>query len=103
LLNNQLQLLKNGIRTIEEGTVDRVSVWPRKVIEIALQCGASAFIIVHNHPSGDPSPSDQDYSMTQKILEAAESLGMRFVDHLIFSNTWCHSMRQDQRCPVKFH
>jgi DNA repair protein RadC len=103
LLDNQLQLLKNGIHTLEEGTVDRVVVWPRKVMEVTLQYGASAFIVVHNHPSGDPSPSAQDRLLTQKILEAAESLGIRFIDHLIFGITQCYSMRQDRNHMIKFH
>ncbi|MDR2420114.1 MAG: DNA repair protein RadC [Puniceicoccales bacterium] len=103
LLDNRLQLLKNGIYSLEEGTVDRVVVWPRKIMEMALQRGASAFIMVHNHPSGDPSPSDQDYFLTQKILEAAESLEMRCIDHLIFGTTRCYSMRQNHQQKLQFH
>ena len=103
LLDNQLKLLKNGIYSLEEGTVDRVVVWPRKIMEMALQRGASAFVMVHNHPSGDPSPSDQDYLLTQKILEAAESLEMRCIDHLIFGATRCYSMRQNNQQRVQFH
>jgi len=103
LLDNRLRLLKDGIRTLEEGTVDRVVVWPRKVLEVALQCGASAFIVVHNHPSGDPSPSPQDLLLTRKLLEAAESLGVRFIDHLIFGAGRCHSLRRDNAQVLKFH
>jgi DNA repair protein RadC len=103
LLDSQLRLLKDGIHSLEEGTVDRVVVWPRKVMEVALQFGASAFIVAHNHPSDDPSPSAQDQLLTQKILEAAESLGIRFIDHLIFGGARCHSMRRDRNPAVKFH
>jgi DNA repair protein RadC len=103
LLDNRLQLLKNGIHSLEEGTVDRVVVWPRKILELALQHGASAFLMVHNHPSGHPLPSDQDYRLTQKILEAAESLEIRCVDHLIFGLAGCYSMRRNDPQRIQFH
>lgn len=65
------------------GTVDHVPVYPREVVKRALELNASALILVHNHPSGDPTPSDSDVAMTYKIRDAAEALGLVLHDHLI--------------------
>ncbi len=65
------------------GTVDHVPVYPREVVKRALELNASAFILVHNHPSGDPSPSEADIAMTAQIQEAADVLGITLHDHLI--------------------
>ena len=77
---------KNVLIADEEqarGTVDHVPVYPREVVKRALELNASALILVHNHPSGDPTPSDADLSMTQQIRDAAEVLGLVLHDHLI--------------------
>ena len=68
---------------LAEGTVDHVPVYPREIIKRALELNASALILVHNHPSGDPTPSDSDVSMTKLIGEAARSLSITLHDHLI--------------------
>ncbi len=81
---------KNTVIADEEqskGTVDHVPVYPREVIKRALELQASALILVHNHPSGDPTPSHEDRSMTRKIAEAAETLGIRLHDHLIIGKS----------------
>ncbi|SIO19316.1 RadC family protein [Vannielia litorea] len=65
------------------GTVDHVPVYPREVVKRALELNASALILVHNHPSGDPTPSGADIEMTEKIREAADALGITLHDHLI--------------------
>ncbi len=65
------------------GTVDHVPVYPREVVKRALEVNASALILVHNHPSGDPTPSTADIEMTEKIREAADALGITLHDHLI--------------------
>ncbi|MSU89408.1 DNA repair protein RadC [Rhodobacteraceae bacterium 2CG4] len=65
------------------GTVDHVPVYPREVVKRALELGASALILVHNHPSGDPAPSQADISMTQRVADAAEALGIVLHDHVI--------------------
>ena len=65
------------------GTVDHVPVYPREIIKRALMLNASALIVVHNHPSGDPTPSLADIDMTQKIIQAGEKLGELVHDHLI--------------------
>ena len=64
-------------------TVDHVPVYPREVVKRALELNASALILVHNHPSGDPTPSEADISMTLKIRDAAEVLGLVLHDHLV--------------------
>ncbi len=65
------------------GTVDHVPVYPREVIKRALEINASALILVHNHPSGDPTPSCEDISMTEAIRRAADALGLTVHDHLV--------------------
>ena len=69
--------------TQQTGTVDHVPVYPREVVKRALELNASALILVHNHPSGDPTPSSADIEMTQAIKEAAEILGITLHDHLV--------------------
>lgn len=66
-----------------KGTVDHVPVYPREVVKRALALNASALILVHNHPSGDPTPSDADITMTRRIENAADTLGITLHDHVI--------------------
>ena len=66
-----------------EGTVDHTPVYPREVVKRALELSATAIILVHNHPSGDPTPSHADILMTHKIIEIAKPLGIIVHDHLI--------------------
>lgn len=65
------------------GTVDHVPVYPREVVKRALELNASALILVHNHPSGDPTPSQADIAMTDQVRAAAEALSITLHDHLI--------------------
>ena len=65
------------------GTVDHVPVYPREVVKRALELNASSLILVHNHPSGSPDPSDEDILMTNKIVAAAKTLGLSVHDHII--------------------
>ncbi len=77
---------KNVLIADEEqarGTVDHVPVYPREVVKRALELNASALILVHNHPSGDPTPSEADIAMTAQIQDAAQVLGITLHDHLI--------------------
>ena len=67
----------------QTGTVDHTPVYPREVVKRALDLGASAIIMVHNHPSGDPTPSKGDVEMTTEVREACEKLGISLHDHLI--------------------
>ena len=67
----------------QTGTVDHTPVYPREVVKRALELSATAVILVHNHPSGDPSPSRADIEMTRAIVEVARPLGIAVHDHLI--------------------
>ncbi len=81
---------KNVIIADEEqgrGTVDHVPVYPREVAKRALELNASALILVHNHPSGDPTPSESDIDMTKQILAACDALGLTLHDHLIIGKS----------------
>lgn len=81
---------KNVLIADEEqarGTVDHVPVYPREVVKRALEVNASALILVHNHPSGDPTPSESDIAMTAKVQEAAQALGIVLHDHLIIGKS----------------
>jgi len=81
---------KNVLVADEEqakGTVDHVPVYPREVVKRALELNASALILVHNHPSGDPTPSDVDITMTNQIQDAALALGLTLHDHLIIGKS----------------
>lgn len=77
------------------GTVDHVPVYPREVIRRALELNASAFILVHNHPSGDPTPSVEDIAMTKTISSAGDVLGITLHDHLVIGKTGHMSMRAE--------
>ena len=68
------------------GTVDHAPVYPREVVRRALDLGASALIMVHNHPSGDPTPSRSDIEMTREVREAAEKLGIALHDHIVIGH-----------------
>jgi DNA repair protein RadC len=65
------------------GTVDHTPVYPREVVKRALELSATALILVHNHPSGDPTPSRADIQMTQAIIDVAKPLGISVHDHII--------------------
>jgi DNA repair protein RadC len=67
----------------QQGTVDHTPVYTREVIKRALELAATAIVLVHNHPSGDPTPSMADIDMTKKIVQAGEKLGVLVHDHLI--------------------
>ncbi|RBI77577.1 hypothetical protein DQW77_00855 [Roseovarius sp. TE539] len=70
-----------------QGTVDHVPVYPREVVKRALEHNASALILVHNHPSGDPTPSSADIDMTGQIRDAARTLGIELHDHIIIGRS----------------
>jgi DNA repair protein RadC len=77
---------KNGLIADESqgvGAVDQTPVYPREVVRRALELSATAVILVHNHPSGDPTPSSQDVKMTLDIIAVAQPLGVAVHDHII--------------------
>jgi len=87
---------KNGLigdEVMHRGTVDHTPVYPREIVRRALQLNASAVILVHNHPSGDPAPSRADIEMTNEIVALAEPLGITVHDHLIVGRKGHSSFR----------
>jgi len=67
----------------QKGTVDHTPVYPREVVKRALELSATALILVHNHPSGDPTPSTADIQMTRQVIDTAKPLGIAVHDHII--------------------
>jgi DNA repair protein RadC len=72
--------------TFFEGTVDTSAVYPREILKKALKCNASAVIFVHNHPSGDPEPSESDREITKELVFAAGTMQVKVLDHIIIGN-----------------
>ncbi len=76
-----------------KGTVDHVPVYPREVVKRALELNASAIILLHNHPSGDPTPSEADLNVTKQIVAACETVGVEVYDHVVIGATEDFSFR----------
>lgn len=81
---------------LQTGTVDRAIVYPRQVIKAALRHNASGLILSHNHPSGDPDPSQEDKHLTRSIVEAARTLEIRVVDHIIVGANGYFSFQENR-------
>lgn len=81
-------------KALSDGTVDQTAVYPREILRHALECDASALILVHNHPSGDPSPSQADITMTTEIVEVCMKVGVQVHDHIIIGKFGQTSFRQ---------
>ncbi len=80
-LDKRNQLIADELQQI--GTIDHTPVYPREVVKRALELSATSLILVHNHPSGDPTPSRADIQMTQQIIAVANPLGISVHDHII--------------------
>ena len=78
-----------------EGPVDHVPVYPREIMRRALELNASALLLVHNHPSGDPTPSEADIAMTQRIQLAADALSITLHDHIVIGKSCEISFRSE--------
>jgi len=90
-LNRKNALIADEVQ--QKGTVDHTPVYPREVVKRALELGATALIMVHNHPSGDPTPSEDDIEMTREVREAGEKLGITLHDHVIISKNGHNSFK----------
>ena len=90
-LDKRNQLIEDEVQ--QTGTVDHTPVYVREVVKRALELGATAMVLVHNHPSGDPSPSRADIDMTKLIVEAARPLGITIHDHVIVGRHGHYSMK----------
>jgi DNA repair protein RadC len=80
-LDKRNQLIADEVQ--QTGTVDHTPVYPREVVRRALELSATALVLVHNHPSGDPTPSHADIKMTKQIVDVARTLGIEVHDHII--------------------
>jgi DNA repair protein RadC len=90
-LNGKNQLIRDDIAS--EGSLDQTAIYTREIIRRAIDLGAAAIILVHNHPSGDSAPSRQDINMTREIAEAGKRLGISVHDHIIVGKDGFSSMR----------
>jgi DNA repair protein RadC len=90
-LDKRNQLIADEVQ--QKGTVDHTPVYPREVIKRALELSATAVVLVHNHPSGDPTPSRADIQMTQTIVDIAKPLGIAVHDHIIVGKDGHASMK----------
>lgn len=91
-LNTQNEIITEEI--LQEGTVDQTVVYPRKVMELALKFKASGLILVHNHPSGKLTPSAADRELTRALVQAAKTLNVAVLDHLIISRQGYFSLAE---------
>ena len=82
-----------GDEVMNRGTVDHAPVYPREIVKRALELDASAVILVHNHPSGDPTPSSADIDMTRQVVEAGRALRLTGHDHLVVGTEGVASFR----------
>ena len=83
-LDKRNQLIADEVQ--QTGTVDHAPVYPREVVKRALELSATAIVLVHDHPSGDPTPSHADVQMTQQIIAVAQPLGISVHDHIVVGN-----------------
>lgn len=90
-LNSKNQLMRDEIAG--EGSIDQAPIYVREVIRRAIDLGAAAIILVHNHPSGDSAPSRQDIALTREIIDAGKKLGIGVHDHVIIGKDGYTSMR----------
>ena len=90
-LNKKNELIADEVQ--QSGTVDHTPAYPREIVKRALELSATAVILVHNHPSGDSTPSRADIEMTQAIIAAAKPLGIAIHDHLVVAKTGVTSMK----------
>ena len=82
-----------GEAEVSVGSLDTTLAHPREVFERAIRAGAASVIVVHNHPSGDPTPSDDDIRLTRRLTEAGKILGIRLLDHVVVSRDSHYSFR----------
>jgi DNA repair protein RadC len=90
-LNSKNQMMRDEIAG--EGSIDQAPIYVREVIRRAIDLGAAAIILVHNHPSGDCAPSRQDIALTREIMDAGKKLGISVHDHVIIGKDGHSSMR----------
>ncbi|MBP7462352.1 MAG: DNA repair protein RadC [Candidatus Delongbacteria bacterium] len=98
-LNNQNRVIhsadRNGIRILQEGTINQSVVFPRRIVEEALKLHAASIILAHNHPAGSLSPSPEDLKVTHTIRQALQTVEIRLLDHIIIGGSHYYSFREN--------
>ncbi len=93
LLNNKLHIIKDIV--VSEGSVDASIVHPREVMIPAIKESATKIVLIHNHPSGDPSPSQADIEITHRVSKAGEIIGIKLLDHIIIGGNEFYSFADE--------
>ena len=91
ILNNKYCI--NGVNVVSIGTLSSSPVHPREVFKAAILANAAAIVLVHNHPSGDPTPSKEDIEITRKLVDAGKVLGIEVLDHVVIGDR-CVSLKE---------
>ncbi len=94
MLNTKSMLI--GEKNISKGTVNASLVSPRELFIEALECGAVSIIMIHNHPSGDPTPSKSDFLLTKRVKDAGDLIGIELLDHIIIGNNCYISFAEEK-------
>lgn len=84
----------NAIHTVSVGSISATIVHPREVLKVAILSNAAAIVVGHNHPSGDPKPSEEDLSITQRLVQACRIIGIELLDHVVVGNDRHISFRE---------
>ncbi|MCB9906949.1 MAG: JAB domain-containing protein [Planctomycetes bacterium] len=84
-----------GYHIVSQGTLNSSLVHPREVFQPAILANAASIIVVHNHPSGDPTPSQADRDVTKRLVQAGNLLGIPLLDHLVVTHTGAHRSMRD--------
>ncbi len=93
LLNNKLHIIKDFV--VSEGSVDSSIVHPREVMIPAIKESAAKIVLIHKHPSGDPTPSQADIEITHRVFKAGEIIGIKLLDHIIIGGTEFYSFADE--------
>ena len=93
MLDSKNKIIKDEIVSI--GTLNSSLVHPREIFKSAIKESANAVILVHNHPSGDPTPSEEDEEITSRLVEAGELLNIKVLDHVVIGKGRCHSFKRN--------
>ena len=94
LLDTKHRVMRTTVVTV--GTLDASIVHPREIFREAAAAGAAAIVVFHNHPSGDPEPSDEDVRLTKRLIAAGVLMGIDVIDHVILGNVRYCSMKEDR-------
>jgi DNA repair protein RadC len=90
-----------GVHTVAIGSLSVAIVHPREVFKVAVLLSAAALVLIHNHPSGDPSPSPEDFELTHRLVSAGETLGITIIDHLIIGHEKFYSFAENGKLNIQ--